>query len=377
LAGWPITRMLALFTVLFCFLGSPSWAGMFESPFLLPTLFLLGAVLARVSLQRMRHGQWQGWSWKWPLPAILARAELGGAKRFASPAQAQLWFEWRRFARSMSFVVAALAVVPVVIHLVVRVAFGLGPLQDETLFVFAVYLVAMPIVAHFLMAVSAVRTDQSFLTDRPLANGEIMVAVLKAAAISTVLSWVAVFVALCGMPLLGNFRAAMRDVTELPGARAAIVIGLIFLTWRTVAVNLCFARSGNRRIASVPILGLIGLWAGAIMISFLLHDQAFVDTIQRFIWCVPGLLACLVAVKLLLACVGFRVSLKRSLLAPSALIGYIGVWVVLVAALLTAGLVLGHPSSEVILPMSLCIVLLVPLVRIAFCPIALAHSRHT
>jgi hypothetical protein len=377
LAGWPITRLLVLIGVLFFFLFSPAWGGIFESPFVLPTLFLLGAVLARISLQKMRHGQWQGWSWKWPLPAMFAPAELRGPKRFSSPAQAQLWFEWRRFARPLCLMTGAVAVVPMVTHLMVRVAVGGAPLQNDTLFAFTIILVVIPPLIHFLSSMSPDRTHQSFLMNRPMTDGVMTMTVLKAAAFSTAISWVAVLAVLSTMPLLGDFRAVERNVSVLPECRAAIVIGLIFLTWRIFAVNHCFARSGNRSLAGVPVLMFLALYAGLIIFSAVLHSDYWQDTLSRFLPFIPGLLAGLVAMKLLLAFAGFRICLKRRLLAPSALAGYLAVWILLVAVLLTLALILPHPPKEWILPLSLGIVLLVPLARIAFCPIALAHSRHT
>jgi hypothetical protein len=85
----------------------------------------------------------------------------------------------------------------------------------------------------------------------------------------------------------------------------------------------------------------------------------------------------LLAAKFLLAFLAFRVSLKCRLLAPSALAAYLVVWTLLAAGLLAALLILTRPPRELILPLSLGIVLLVPLARIGFCPIALSRNRHT
>jgi hypothetical protein len=120
---------------------------------------------------------------------------------------------------------------------------------------------------------------------------------------------------------------------------------------------------------------LLALYAGGIVLSVALHNDNRQGTIQNFLPFVPGLLACLVAVKLLVAFVGFRVCLKRRLLVLSQMAGYLAVWVVLVAVLLAVALTLPHPK-EFVLPLSLGVVLIVPLARIAFGPIALAHSRH-
>jgi hypothetical protein len=372
LAAWPRTRMLILSATLYSFALAPARRDIFESPFVLPPLFILGVVLARAGLQKMRHGQWQGWTWQWPFARQSARAELRGPKRFASPAQAQLWFEWRRFACRLCFYAAALALVPVAIHLLARLVGGLGPVRDGTLLDFTVYVAAVPLFLHFCFAVAPGRADQSFLMIRPITNGGMMMASLKAAVMSTILSWAVVLAALCAMPMLGDFHAVEQSVSAQPGCRAAIVLGLIFLTWRLVAVNLCFVLYGNRWLANIPGLMCIALWLGGMSLAWLSRNGEYWNGFMRL---VPGLLAGLVAVKFLLALLAFRVSLQRGLIAPSSAVGYLSVWTLLLAVLLVPTLILFHGNAW-ILPASLGIILLTPLARIGFCPIALAWSRH-
>ena len=366
LAACPVIRMLVLTAALFGFLFSPAKKEIIESPLVLMPLFLLGAAFAWVGLQKMRHGQWQGRTWRWSF-----RGELRGPKRFASPAQAQLWFEWRRFARASCFYVAALAVVPVVLHLAARFAAHLGPLQNETLSGFIIYLVAIPPFIHFCLALSPTRSDLPFLMIRPLTNGGMMMAILKASAISTVISWLVVFAMLCAMPWLGNFRAAVRSVSVLPGFLVAMAAGLIFLTWRLIAVNLCFVWFGKRWLTGLQVLWI---YAGAFAIPLLSQNNAYWNSLLRIL---PGLLAGLLVLKFLLAFLGFHFSLKRGLLAPSALRVYMFVWCLLAAGLLAILFFVARPPVELILPASLGIILLVPLARIGFCPLALARSRHT
>jgi hypothetical protein len=380
LSAWPNVRLLVLAALLVCFLGSPAWLGMFKSPIVLPTFLLLGAVLARAGLQKMRRGEWQGCSWRWPLPAMLNRGATRNLKRFTSPSLAQLWFEWRQFARTLCLYVFALTVIPVVLHLLARVVFG-HPLQGSTLLGFTLCLIGIPVVTHSLAAASQGRDEQSFLMKLPLTSGEMTMALLKAAAISTALSWVFALASLGAMPMLGDFNWVLQSFADNHRCRGAILFGLIFLTWRSFVANLCFARSGNRWLVDIPILMVVAVCVGAITLAPLKSNDFNWSMARRFVSFVPSLLACLVAVKLLLAFVGFRVSLKRRLIAPSAVVGYLAVWILLVAALLTLVLTLVRPSKgwdlPWNLPLSLGVVLVVPLARIAFCPIALAHSRHT
>jgi hypothetical protein len=375
LAAWPNARLVLLTAMLFGFLFAPALRdidSVFVSPFLLPSLFVLGSVLARVGLQKMRHGQWRGWTWQRPFAVMPARAPLRGPKRFASPAQAQLWFEWRRSARGLCFITVLLTVVPVVVHLLVRAAAGLRPLSQDTMLGFAGWLVVIPLLLHFFYAVMPARTDVPFLMMRPLTNGQMTVAMLKAAAISTIFSWMIVLAVLYAMPLLGDFHGAAQALQIPHRYWAIIVLGLILLTWRLIVVNLCFVWSGNQRLAAMPVLLLVASYFGAFALFILSQNDAYWNSFWRL---VPVLLACLIALKFLLAFLAFRVSLKRGLLAPSAVTRYLAVWTLLAAVLLIPAAILFHGTAWM-LPSSLGIVLLTPLARISFCPITLAWNRH-
>jgi hypothetical protein len=78
LAGWPNTRLCVLMLVLFGFLFSPAWQRFLDSRIVMLTFFFVGAVLARVGLEKMRHGPWQSWAWPQAVQAFLARGPLRG-----------------------------------------------------------------------------------------------------------------------------------------------------------------------------------------------------------------------------------------------------------------------------------------------------------
>jgi hypothetical protein len=327
-------------------------------------------------MQKMRHGQWQGWTWTWPFTTTASSVELRRLEKFSSPARAQLWFEWRRFTSRISFFTASLVLVPVVILLMRAAVFG--PLEEDAMYSIITGLVGAPLLIYFCFSASPGRTDQSFVMVRPLTNGEMVMAMLKAAAISAAFSWAAVCLALSVMPLLGDFHLVEQYFPTFPGCRAAILLGFAFLTWRMMAVNLCFVLPENRWLASVPawLVIIVAFLMGAVAFNF----QDYVNAhYALFLQRLPGLLTLLVAMKFLLAFLAFRASLKRRLLAPSALIGYLAVWILLVVGWLTAALAILHLNkvSLPLLPLSLAIVLLVPLARIGLAPIALARNRHT
>jgi hypothetical protein len=375
LAGWPNTRLCVLMLVLFAFLFSPAWPRFLVSPIVMPTLFLLGAVLARVGLEKMRHGQWQGWTWPRPMQALLARAPLRGPKHFASPAQAQLWFEWRRLARPLTIALATFALVPAFLLFLARRALGLGPLDSNTLAGFAIILAIMPPAIHFFFFSVPALNDRSFPMLRPLTNGQMVLATLKAAAVGTALSWVAVLLAAFALSRLGDYKAAGRDVALSLGQWVGIVWCLIFLTWRMVPAELCFVLSGRRWVANMPWLKVIGFWVGIFLLTLGGENEGLRWFDSMIFSSLP--LALLLVSKLILAWVSFRTSLQRHLLAPSAALNYLAVWSTLVASSVMLVVFLFHHSApQLVRPLSLAAALLVPLARVGFAPLTLAQSRH-
>ena len=372
LAAWPTLRMVVLMALLFCFLGSPAQREFFESPYVLPPLFLLGMALAAAGLQKTRHGQWQGWAWPGPFAGWVGREEMRGPKRFTSPAQAQLWFEWRRFARRLSFYAAGLALVPVAFHLVVRFVAGWGPMQPYTVLGFGIFLLFILPALHFCFAVAPPQTDLPFVMNRPLSNGGMMTAALKAAGIGALVSGVAVLAALWVLQWLGVFPPEDDVASALTQHRMIIVLGLMILSWRLIAVSLGFTWSGKQWLAKMPVWLMITAYLGGMILAMISQDDATWESFWRL---VPGPLVCLVAAKFLLAFLAFRVSLKRGLLAPSALRAYLAVWALLAAALLVAAAILFHDRPG-FLCLSLSVILLTPLARIGFCPTALGWNRH-
>jgi hypothetical protein len=260
-----------------------------------------------------------------------------------------------------------------VIHLLARVSFGLGPLQENTMCALAGYLVAIPIIVYFTSTVSPAKADLPFIMIRPVTNGELMMAAFKATAISAVLSWVIVLAAFCVMPWLGDFHAVEKNIAIPPPYRTITALGLIFLTWRFIAVNLCFAWSGKKRLTDMPALMFALVCFGACSLLVLGQNSGFWDSVSRI---VPSLLAGLLVVKFLLAFFSFRVSLQRRLLAPSSVAGYLFIWILVVAILIAALVIPVRPPKDLLLQASMAIILLVPLARIGFCPITLSWNRH-
>ena len=254
-----------------------------------------------------------------------------------------------------------------------------GPLSDDTMRGFALYLLAVPWMIHFCQGISPEKVLPQFIATRPLANGEIVMAKLKAAALSAVLSCVVTLPMLAVVPLLGDMPAAIthdsflsRNLPLLRPLLPVILLGWMVLTWRFVAADLCFGLCGKSWVSAVPGLKIYGIMALFGLVCYLAHEPGFEKKLFQFL---PFLLTLLVMLKFALAQWAFRASLKKQLLTRAAMLKYLIVWTALAVAFLVPTVVMLHRESW-ILPLALGIILILPLARIGFSPIALSLGRH-
>lgn len=368
LAAWPFTRMLVLMGAIFGAFAcvDAGWLNHFTWTL----VWLLGWALGVAGLQKTRQGEWQGLTWR---PA--ARATLRGPKQFASPAHAQLWFECRR-SNIVWLITVGASFVAVVGCLAAHVFYNWPATEDAQLAVPAL-LGGVVLLVHFCFGLSPGRTDRFFQTDqsfmlvRPLTSGQFVMPMWKSAAISALLSWLAVLAATSVIVLLRPLKPAWLPIFS--AKKIAAVAGLIVLTWRLGVVNLCFVLPGKRWLASMPVWLLYLLGLVVFMVKMLLLNDAYWGEFLRVL---PALLLFLVAVKFFLAFMAFGASLKRRLIEPHFVETYLVVWLLLVGAMIAAAMILVHPDSKWIFSTVLSVILLVPLARMGFCPIALARQRH-
>jgi hypothetical protein len=215
-----------------------------------------------------------------------------------------------------------------------------------------------------------------FLAIRPLTSGDFVVSRLKAACLSALLCWLVTFAMLAVVPLLGNVTPLLESIPSGVAAQhrvpvfALAAFGLVFLSWRFVAADLWLVRapkSWQQKIAVIKLyaaLGLIGL------LCFL--NALFESTVQPIL---SAIFAALIVVKLILAQWAFRAARRKQLLSRAAVLSYLVIWLVITGALVTPTLILFH-NEKWILPAALGLVLLVPLARIGYAPIALGYARH-
>ena len=155
LAGWPFLRPPVLLGMMFSILTD--WHPVFTKPLALPC----GLALGFAGLHQMRIGAWQGWRWR-----TAARSTLRGPKRFASPAQAQMWFEWRRTARLLSFMAGGGAVACVAGCWLGHYLYGWPQPKTELGLAFFP-LAGLIALSHFAIGTSPPQVDRPFLMVSP------------------------------------------------------------------------------------------------------------------------------------------------------------------------------------------------------------------
>jgi hypothetical protein len=344
-------------------------------------LIFIGSVLAFVGLGKIRHGSWQGWFWACRLPFPNARTELREPKSFRSAAQAQFWFEWRRQGRKLFYIVCALTVVPFLI-VVPQLILHQGSVSGDPTFGLCIYLLAVPLFIHFCMQGTCYeRTILPFTANRPLNNGEIIVAQWQAMAFSAVLSWAVTLVLVGVVILVGDPNVLHATLPSPPENQRlirplipVILLGLVICTWACGVGRAWIGMTMGTWIYWVYmtitwiVFGLGSAWLFAITY----HNTMFRQT---FFQLLPSLLACLVGLKFFLAQWSFRTAFQSQRIAPLTLIRYLCIWLSLTVLILVPVVVVCHQESGM-LPLYLGIILLLPLARIGFAPLALDYGRH-
>ena len=234
----------------------------------------LAFVLSWILVTRQRSG---GFS-RHPVYAQIERIAgilPGRTRNFASPATAQYWLEWRRSGYPLPVLVGVLLIATL---LMMRGTAGLPPgeIKDvrEGLVVWSL---VMPIILAFLLGKLLCKPDfwtsdlvvPPFIAAKPLATEEIVAAKMKAAARSTVLSWLLVLAFLAAsFPLWANtdvlpiFWMAWWPFHEYPrlfqyAIGAASLSGCMFLTWRFLVGSLWLGLSGNRKMRALTAVPFV------------------------------------------------------------------------------------------------------------------------
>jgi hypothetical protein len=358
-----------------------------------------------VSRQRTGGGVRENWvkSVADQIMDLLPRRRAG----FNSAAAAQFWFEWRRSGLLLPAVVAAMLLVVI------------GPiswhLRDEAMVVLWILpqTLAMPVVLAAAMSKGFSKPDfwstnlalPSFIATRPMATGELVLAKLKAAALSAAVTWALVFTFLClwlnlwakmdqlSMIRIGFWMVYGHSVYPQYAMVALILASCMLLTWKFLVNGLCVGLSGNRKLfvgsaVAYCVAAIIGISAFAWLLN---HDQQFMAWVHydpnKLLSVFEWVVAMAIIAKFWLAAFSWRrISWRRTW---QYLLLWVGATLLLitVAKLLWANgcLTLSLMSVLDFLPLDplrlecfliLIGLLTVPFARLGFAPAALTRNRH-
>jgi hypothetical protein len=355
------------------------------------TMFLLLApfvplayVAALSAVRRARRGDVPDWGIAQRFtPASTRPAAL---REFRSAGRAQLWFEWRQYGRSL----------PLLVALVLPVGLSLLFLFRETAVIVIEIVVASLLVPPFMAIFVAATAGKSssnasgsygitpFIATRPVADHALVVAKWQAALLSTLAAWmiviIAVPVALMWSDAAQPIIDIARNVDDALGRPRTIILGLLLLaglvgsTWKQLVQGLYIAMSGRDwAVKGIAFGTLVLVTAGFLALGWILDSRSRIAIALYAVW---WLMVMLVALKLVLAMRVMQRGATRGLFTRKQLIFAAIVWDACVfavygvlALILPAILVRRHFLLVVAM-------LVVPFVRLAAAPLAVARNRH-
>lgn len=341
-----------------------------------------------------------------------ARHEAGGgvlappAKRdrpaplrppFRSAVQAQVWLEVRRnvgFVPTFAGMVFALLAVVCGAQRGEPATFLSSSIQTTDKV--TVFLLGIPAVLILAASIGCAprkpdvyvngATLQPFFATRPLSSLDLIQAKFRAAAVSSIVTWVMVLVVLgawlfCPAQWAGEattMAGALFHVLSwraLPlGTLAAIL--LLILTWRAMIGGFCIEIAGRPWISFAYLGFVCVVFTGAVCEWGLWRSNP--DTFDRFVSWMPAILGLAVAAKLASAAAAAYAMRRFETPAPDFVAKTAGAWLAAVFGLSAATWLAIPPSApRPAFPIVLGIVaLLIPLGRILWAPSALSWNRH-
>jgi hypothetical protein len=300
---------------------------------------------------------------------------------FASAARAQVWYEWRLSGLTLPIItgmILPLALVPL--------RFGKNDVlpPEQTL----LSVLAIPVILAGLWGGRGGGNDGkgrlgSCSATLPLSTTEMVAAMLKVAALSSLATWALMAVALAvGVVATGNldiitgwWRQAVSEhhpVQVITGI-VALAMLLFVATWKRQVDRLYFGLTGQRWVAvSIAVIFFLSIFV-CILVASLYRSP---ETRETFLAALPWLLGPLVLVRFLLSVWALRVGLRRSLLQPRTAVHWVTAWLLLASSLFV---VLAWAVPGELVPrhyVAFAVLFAMPMARLAATPLALAWNRH-
>jgi hypothetical protein len=341
-------------------------------------------LVARFAVSRARRGDVPDWR---RMFNRLGQIVLPGRRRqFRSAARAQAWFEWRLYGRSLPWLVGIL----LPFELALLFAFSHTP---ELIFEVLLFVLFTPPFMAVFVAATAARSSVTvsgaygvtpFIAARPLTNGSLIAAKLKATMWSTLAAWMLVVVA---TPLALRFSGAAPVVierahrlVEVVGTTRAIAIALLGLaallasTWKQLVQSLYIGMSGREWVVKASVFVALTFLAVILPLAVWISRSKYAMAV---LWnAFPWIAAVLAGFKLSAAVwIAMRLRDKRLVSDRTLVIGAV-CWDVAVFALY--GLLIWLLPT-LLFPaylLALLAILAIPLARLSAAPLALAWNRH-
>ena len=339
----------------------------------LPAAYLV----AWLAVSRARRGIVPDWHRGVMRPLDRLNAIMRRRRAFDSAADAQFWFDRRRHARSLPWMVAL--VQPFVLWLLFVPGNNTVGIVTVTL---VLAMLAPPFLAFFVAAMAGPET--AFMIARPMTTVDLAAAKLKAtlwsAVAASIVALVAIPIALIWSETWPTIAEPIGRVVRFVGAPHAMVIaalglaGLVATTWRLLNQSLCIALTGRPWLIKLTAVVALSSLTLVYPIYRLLMNNG---TVQTAIWhAFPWLLMALVVMK---CSAGSWIVIRlhaRGLLGERAIVALAACWLAAVV-LLYGGLswFVASPAIPRYFLGSIAI-LSVPLVRLSAVPLALSWSRH-
>lgn len=330
----------------------------------------LAFLVARFAVARARRGDVP--DWRVGRVIVPRRRE-----NFPSPARAQVWFEWRRFGRSLP------ALVGILLPFELALLFPFRETPGIVFEILAGVLLTPPFMATFVAA--TVSTAMSpFVATRPLTSVSLIAAKLRATIWSTVATWLLVVAAVpIGLRLSGTMPTAigwMHRLVETVGTPRAIAIALLVLlglmatTWKQLVQSLFIGMTGREWIVKASVFVALGVLSVAVPLAHWVFGSRIM---MAWLWIAfPWIAAVLVCLKLSAAIWIARRLHDRHLISDRAILLGAVSWDVAVLALYALLVWLTPALLFRGYFLALIAMLAVPLARVSAAPLALAWSRH-
>jgi hypothetical protein len=352
---------------------------------LLTCLVPLGFFAAWRGLARVRRGDVPEWTWLASLGELNPRR--GHQRRaFASPHAAQRWFEWRRHGIALPLMVTLLT--PLMLFPLL-----LGPNDAlPTARILLPLLFIPPLMAG--SAAAAVGKHNPWVRDyyglppftatRPLTTAALIAAKFRTALRSTLIAWLIVLlgtvVAVAPSHAARDVQAWWQVLVEHEGTfKAAALVAtvafmLVLLTWKRLVENQTVGLTGREWLIKGTIVG--GLCVYSLLGLLASWMYVYPDFRENVVTALPWLLACAVALKAVLAVWVLRSLQTWGLIDVGRLSAIAFLWLAAAGGLFGLLLWLVPPGWVSWPYLGAVAVMIVPLVRPAAAPLALAWNRH-